>query len=443
MANLAFAKTPFYQIYYTNNKQISDTEKLRLQNLYGAHLIFIADAESPPSTPIKVSGTVLHSDPSDALWVIGDKNPLLENLDLVKSFSDDRLIEEAFLLKHFPRLAPKSHGLSDFFIGLPVNLKAQHRLMLLRDRLTAKFQNGAIIKPRSGFGSEGRLPSTHQNWAQVYSDYIKSGKKEFQLLRDSGLPDIELQSQIAQLKHIEGHYLEKLLTVPDEFLVQELISPYEFELRMHIVPKKQADGSLKPIILKNATINRYDQRGNYVPNSVILAAEVEIQNELIDKLPANLQSTYAAALDVVKSGDRFYIVDQNFGMQSGMFYAENDIMIANLIAEHFSESETPFLKSFRRFAKAPLNEKPRLAKLLIASYGAFVDKHQASGFWERIVQEYIKELSQNPSIQNTKLIEQAFLESNIKPRWAIREFYSRLSDSMDYQCTELLLVKAP
>ncbi len=424
-ALLCFAATPsfaedVYQIYYSD-KPVSPSKLTSLEKVYGCKLIVLPYHGEPPATPARVHGVVLHSDPlEDPKWVLGDRNPVLE-AEREGGILTDRWNGEATLLRTFgSELYPPTELTSKWIptsvdSGLEERIKA---LELLRSQINQEMGK-SILKSRTGFGSAGVLPKTNDDWATLYRNYVINTKPKIQELeRTNSDPDV-LQEKISEgeFEFLEGRVLDQLLEHPDQVLVQKMF-PVDKEVRVHVIEGK---------VLPSGTVNRFDYLGKYVTREDTKKAERLVQQKLLDQLPPERQKL-SATMDVIISGDQYFIVDLNGGIESGMYYPENDLYVSNLLASRFSGKLTPYLSSFERFQKAPLKNKLVELKKLVKQYGAWIEETESSGLWDRVASEYIQELKSSPTSKHFEQVLEQLKSAGLRDTWVYHSLIAEVDD---------------
>jgi len=367
----------FYRIFYSD-KPLNQQDHDFLRQLYGSELYVVPSFAKPPKLPKHLQGIVLHNDDDDILWVKGDENPAFEMPD----FLSDKWNETQFLLRYAPELAPQA-VLASVFLKGPSKKEA---LEAIRRRIEREM-GPSILKTRNGYGSDGHLPKTTDPWAVIFESYLKDTKPKIEELNRQGLVE-NLHETIMELPFSEALVLEELLNNPGDVLIQKLID-IEKEVRLHIVRGK---------ILKGGTFLRFSPLGVYLSEPEIERIEEAITRFLLSRLPAEYRNL-SCGMDVAmeKKTGKLFIIDLNIGNYSGFFFPEYELFTTQLIAEYFSGHETPFLKQFREFEKAPFEEKYLKLRPLVATYGAYVASTETMGLWDRAARAYIRDLSENPT----------------------------------------------
>jgi hypothetical protein len=112
-------------------------------------------------------------------------------------------------------------------------------------------------------------------------------------------------------------------------------------------------------------------------------------------------------------------MEGNAGWESQYFYAEFDVWVANLMAEHYAGRPTPLLARFRRFAATP-GLAPKIAALRqLLGHRALHDAiRTGEPITELLAQArlvLLDELRRSPSRAALELLLDAILEFKLEP----------------------------
>jgi hypothetical protein len=367
---------PFYRVTYA--EEPDPALRRVLEDLHGAPLLF-DDGSAPPSSPRRVRGAVLHNDMlEDPLRFTGARNPAL---DASRAHAElaDRWAEHQLLVSAAPELAPERILASELgdFPRRQESGDPRPRLAALGARLGERFPSGWLMKPRRGFGSDGRLPTHEHDLLALWSTFEAETVPARDALRARiSDPDRLIEALYEDVEGAEALPLEEFLRDPSSVLVEAWIEHQE-ELRLHIVEGEILDG---------ATTTRWWREGPPPEREVLRRAERALE-PLLSHCP-RLSCSPDLLLTAGTPGG-FRLIDLNPGIESGMYYPENDLFIAQRLAEHFLGRPTPYLAALRRFERAPLSKKLPLARALIERAGRWAKETGAFGLFDRIVLGYI------------------------------------------------------
>jgi hypothetical protein len=344
-----------------------------LRYLYGAEILFDRSGDhGPPQRPCLAHGVVVHNDrASDPLSFVGDKNPAISAP--LPEFHDDKWEEHLFLTRIAPELSPKTTRLDQLLheAGARWDARDPRCALELAQRIAGRRFDRWVMKLRDGFGSDGNLPTHEMELPAVYDAFLGE--------QASGETD-----------HAEGRVLEAMLVDPSRVIVQEMIESVD-ELRVHAVEGR---------LLEGATIPRWIEDGVYTTEERIDRGE-EVVRGLLRRARTEAPRL-SCGLDLLVTKDGHRIVDLNSGLESGMYFPENDLYVTNLLAERYSGSETPYLRDMRAFDRAPLFAKLFHAERIDRRVGEFVRDSEADGFYDRLVSGWIAEVRRAPTLETTR-----------------------------------------
>lgn len=383
------------RIHYYEGEKPTEAQIEKLKLMYGAEIYPLPLYGTPPAVPVKIEGIVWHSDPAeDPKWVLGDKNIAMDHREYGDSLTD-KWNEALFLKEYAPQNAPKNN-LANSYVRpgeSPKDIEA------IRDRILAD-QGPSILKIRNGFGSDGYLPKTDTDWGTLWKQFEKHSLKPLQSIRANDTdPDI-IQERTESLEFREGIVLLELLTNPSNVIVQKLI-PSNRELRVHV---------LQGEILKGATVARFDHFGDYVTDEEVALSEKAVAQLLKASKEKYPGISFGADILLAKDANgklNATIIDFNVGVDSGMLDAENDIYVSNLATRKFTGKSTPYLKALEQFERAEMKDKLSALKNLVGKFGTFVEEHESSGLWNKIVDGYIDSVETIPSPMRAKAAQEA------------------------------------
>lgn len=374
----------FFRTMWGDNPK-TEAELRRLEYLYGSNLLFMNDATHRAT---QVDGTVLHADPDwESEYWFGSRNPARAAAELEDKLGD-KLEEYRFLADNAPECAPVTVRLDEIARDLGIeSLRTSNPrefLVRLQEELGKRYGK-YIIKPREGYGSDGRLPTHKDDFGELWDGFQRELVPERERLsRRLADPDELMEQLYEEAPYAEGLALEQLLADPSQVLVQQFVDAVN-ELRVHVVEGK---------ILKGATVGRwFDWKAFTSPKQI---RQVELA---VEKLLTNAAEQYPGArmgftMDVlVERNGGVKIIDLNPGYQSGMYYAEWELFIPHLLAEHFRGTESEFLHRYRELQRAPLDQKLPLAQALVKDVGGYVRKNDGSGLYERLVEAYLVDVA--------------------------------------------------
>jgi hypothetical protein len=310
---------------------------------YGAKLLYV---DGPaPAEPVRVEGTVVHSTLAETRYFVGDHNPILEHVDALLRIENDKYFEARLVAA----AAPAAVAHTELVCGAwptPAGVAPELYLAWLERQLRGRFPRGFVLKPRSSFASDGRFPSGRTPFVELWRAFKASAEPEMTELRAAGLDDTDIHLRLKAAPSYPGRILDALFTDPASILVQERLAIAEQggvieEYRVHVVGGRVLDGG---------TQHRW---GNYRSLDPARLAEVDAFVQcLVGRLPAPYDAlTYG--VDVVGLADgSLAFMEGNAGWESQYFYADCDLWVANLMAQHYSGRSTPFLDQFARVAAA-------------------------------------------------------------------------------------------
>lgn len=364
---------PFFRVLYEAPE--SSAELAMLKYAHGSELLFDPTSSDPRLVargPVRVPGVVLHNDiRADPRVFVGAKNPALEGQSLNARLSDKEQ-EYSFLSKYLPAHAVDTVRGDALGAG---------DLAELQKMLGCRFGK-YILKPRFGFGSDGYLPTHRDDFVELWRAHEKEvAPVRDQIYTETSDEDERTLRLFEELDSPESLVLEMWLRDPSSVIAQAHVSHRE-ELRVHFVEGR---------LLKGATTRRWWKAGAPLADADARAAEDAIARVCAAKPEMR---AFSCAADVLIGRDgAVKIIDLNPGLESGMYYPENDIYIANLLSAHFRGVETEYLRDFRRFEEAPLSEKLDHVRTMETKIGAYIQDHESYGFYDRIADTYRQALA--------------------------------------------------
>lgn len=318
------------------------TELARDEFRYGAKILYAAGA--PPVHPVEVDGTVIHSTLDDAAYYIGTSNPLLDHLGAFQRIEHDKHFEAELVRTAAPDAFAKTERVSDVW---PIStVDDPTRLSQIEAEMHARYPQGFVLKPISSFATDGKFPSDRTPFAPLHAAYLAEAKPLADQLAADGTDPTDAHLRLNQLPSYPGRVLAAVLAAPETVIIQErldiaTVDDVIDEYRVHVVGGR---------VLERATQHRWDNYRALAPGRIRQAEALVAA--VIPRLPAPFDRlTYG--VDVVRlTDDTFRIMELNPGWESQYFYAEYDIWVANLLAEHYAAAPTPLLAKFRRFERA-------------------------------------------------------------------------------------------
>ena len=423
--------------------------KERMEEAYGSDLIlmpFDNDTIAPPGgKKIKVEGTFLLSSYDDENWVETEKgkNIAQDFLDLKRlmvakmkvRFPDmknisDKWDEYRFVSTLFPDAAPpEMHVATDFIDekkipnGIKERVRASVKEVLRKKGLAAEHEDEivkielvraqmnfwlnktylledlklavgekaqrAILKNRELNHSEGKLPKTDKNWAELFADYIKSGTRDkIKKIENEGAGGFA--EAILELPFREGFVLQTILHKPKDIIAQHMIE-LQREVRIHIVAGQ---------ILPDATFLRFYHINEYLPKEDKDKIHEAVERNFLAKLdPVTERPFFFCTPDVVieKGTGMVRLLDFNDGIDSGYYEPDEDMFTTNQLAYFYrGEDDKPrYLKIFDNFAEISISDPQKLDSLkqFIDRSHHFMEGDVLNAYWDRITGSYLDQLA--------------------------------------------------
>lgn len=321
---------------------------------YGAEILYTGDVKG--EGPVRVEGTVWHSNLKEARYFLGTRNPVIQERELMKLIEDNKWEEAKLLREHVPDAFPRTENMADVVRG--ANITAARRVIAIRkvgELLRERYPNGFFLKNVSGFDSNGTLPTEKTDFMRSYEGYVRELKPEAErILARTGNPD-DIHFELKERPFYEGRVLDAILEDPSRVIVQEKI-----RARIGGVQRTQS-GRLKTLVeeyrvhvvegrvLEGATLNRWEDARNVSPE-VLREAEVFTQ-AVVNRLPPRMRRM-CFGIDVIRTeSGRFQIIELNVGGESGYLYPETDAWVTQLLAERY-RGTTPLQREIRRIERA-------------------------------------------------------------------------------------------
>jgi len=465
-----------YRVIYEDDPILKQDRAL-IEKAYGAKLYIIPPSGQPPKSPVVLEGVVLPVDPvEDVKWVVGTQNPNLrfEKIqnriqgELLFAIPDMKDIQEKWdeyrFLEKVARevMPPEMHLGSEFDpASLPAEIRTQvetrvKQLMVsfgLKDvalesdlvrlesirHLVNERMGKSIFKVRDFSHSEGKLPKSHKDWAQIFLDYHLTSRDQVkQLEKEVRGTSRSLDHEVVDLPNIEGRALEVLLREPSRTIVQKMIS-IQTEVRLHIVEGE---------ILEGATFLRYYVFGKYLSREEMEKIHGVIRSELLPQLTRRFGKFSCTPDVVIESGTgRVRILDLNSDLQSGYFYPEEDLFTTNLLAARYSGEKTELLRDWDHVLEGRMaGDLAERARAFLQKYRPFVNEYNEGAFWDRVLLIYMDELRTEPTserfakalfqlarigLRNSEIFYQFIREA--QDRWPELRFREHLGKAwMDY-----------
>lgn len=373
----------FYRVLYEAPKDARELATLKYA--HGSELLFDPTSKDPllvPRGPVRVPGVVLHNDlDADPRVFVGAQNPALAGRELNQRLSDKEQ-EYRFLEKYAPELAVESVR------GDALGAAELRSLQSALERRFGKY----ILKPRHGFGSDGHLPTHEDDFVELWRAHASCvAPHRARIFAETADEDERTVRLYEELERPESLVLEMWLRDPSSVIAQAHF-PHREELRVHFVEGKRLNG---------ATTRRWWKSGAPLADSDARSAEAAIAK--ICAARPEMRSFSCAADVLIGRNDEVKIIDLNPGLESGMYYPENDIYIANLLSAHFRGVQTEYLRDLRAFESAPLNRKLDHQRALESKIGAYIRGHESYGFYDRLADTYLLELALDPTPTNLHL----------------------------------------
>jgi hypothetical protein len=319
------------------------TDLARDEFRYGAKILY-ADGP-PPVHPVEVDGTVIHSTIHDAAYFLGTSNPLLDHLGAFQRIEHDKHLEAELVRAAAPEAFAGTERVSDVW-PISTGRPDPTRLREIEAEMHARYPRGFVLKPISSFATDGKFPSDRTPFAPLHAAYLDEAKPVAEQLSVDGTDATDAHLRLNQLPSYPGRVLDDVLVAPEKVIIQERLDIATDdgvidEYRVHVVSGR---------VLAGGTQHRWDNYRALTP-ARIRQAEALVAS-VISRLPAPFDRlTYG--VDVVRlTDDSFRIMELNPGWESQYFYAEYDVWVANLLAEHYAGEPTPLLAKFRRFEQA-------------------------------------------------------------------------------------------
>ena len=444
--------SPFLRVIYADDPALV-LGRAGAERAYGAPLLIVPTGVTAPARPRGVRGTVLHLDPTeDPRWVQGDSNPMLEWAAVKERLSarfpgvgdvDDKWHEHRLLNHVAAEVAPPRTELAAVFgaeppsaderaaaaaavlpyhaqaarAGVPVAELA--RLELLRCRMRAALGEG-LLKSRTLCSSEGRLPSTADDWALQYLQYVTRARPVIERLQREveGSSDT-LESKIKDLPHVKGRVLEQLLLEPARVVVQKRLKIAK-EVRVHVVEGR---------ILAGATFLRFYPPGRYLRAREVDLVEGALKRHLLDRLPPDA-ARFSCSCDVVleEATGQVTIIDLNAGLESGYYFPEEDVFTTNLLAARFTGQSTPFLDAFAR-AVVPGPRRARRLQKLFESISPITTGDVQEAFWDRVLAVVAQDVMAHPDGDTVRAVRAELAAAGLKRESIFRQFLSWVRDT--------------
>ena len=377
----------FFRIhYYDPHRPLTASELERLERLYGTEVLLIQTNSVAPKRPARIDGTVLHPGSADGRqWYLGTRNPALEpgwRLDRL----EDKWLENLFLSRHAPTLAPKTRKVSDFILS-----NKERSLNALRDRIRAHMGD-FVLKDRLGFQSEGRLPSSDDDWDDLLAKYRAHTRERVVALKDSD----QFEAAILNLPYIAGRFLEGLLDDPSGSIVQKRLQ-IEQEVRLHVMEGK---------ILPGATFLRFYGPDDYLSEADMAIYESIVQQQLLSRLPSGFEK-FSCCMDIVKTPEGYFIVDLNQGLASGYFYPEEDLLTTHRVAQYYSGRSTWLLDLVGELERSDLLGRRFLLRQLVLKTRDLLTQDASYRLWDEIARYYLRDLrASRQAVVAAEIVEQ-------------------------------------
>ncbi len=380
----------FYRII--DGDRPGPAEVARDRFLYGSEILYTGDA---PKGPVRVEGTVWHSNLSEARYFIGTRNPVIDERALMELIQDNKWEEAKILMKHVPDAFPRTENLAKLLASNGFQRAQASDLTWIQKMLQERYPRGYFLKTVSGFFSAGNLPTEKTDLVNVHRKFVKDVKPllEETLARTGDITETHLE--LMGLPNYEGRVIDALLEHPETVIIQEKIDVVISrgvvdEYRLHV-----ADGK----VIRGATQHRWDDARLVTRESL---AEVDrfAQNALDRLPPAMRRMSYA--LDVMRTRDGgFQIIELNPGGESGYLYPETDIWVSQLLANRYTGRMTPLQRMVDAMRRAPslTAKEAALKKILsIPELAEVVDEAGPMGeIWMQAKDAFIDELKRNPT----------------------------------------------
>jgi len=437
----------FYRVVYQDDPILRIDPGL-VEEAYGAKIYQVPVSGKPPKTPVSLKGTVLHVALEDQDWVRGERNPMIDFMELKCRISEefpdirdisDKWDEYRFLQKTTTTTTPMEMLRGSDFQPAPTqaqrdaiaqrvketaaSLKITQK-KILADAVRVEILRGAIedrlgrsiLKIRLANHSEGHLPMTDGDWITLYLKYASETAPRVEAIAKALTGSQDLQDKIVDLPHISGRVLETLLNSPDEVIAQKMMKKGQ-ELRLHVFEGK---------VIEGATFLRFYHLGEFAAPELIGDMENAIRTDFLDRLPENLKKfdhTSDVAWD--EESQRPRIIDFNDGIESGYYWPEEDFITTNLLARAITGASTPVLDRLAAFQQAKLGPaKLGLLKGLLARYRPFLEGDVLEAFWDRVLANYQQVLRSDPTPETLAIILDQFYQAGLKKATIYHQFLS-------------------
>lgn len=411
--------TNFYRVILGDNP---GSERMAIDELiYGAKVLYSGDSKQGPTL---VEGIVWHSNPDEAKYYMGSKNPT-QNYDAkAVQALDDKWGEAELMQAVFPEAFPRTENMKSVLADLGLDPTTMNRSELadgLVRALRERYPQGFFIKPVAGFNSDGKFPTDKTDFRALYEGYVENVKaKRAELLKTLG-DATEVHLTLKKEKYYEGNILDQLFDAPETVIIQERLKPRFLapnlidEYRVHI-----AEGKVIP----GATVYRWASNGFYTRRDM---REVErFVERVLRLLPPDMQSL-CYGIDVMRLEDGgFKVIELNPGGESGYLYPEMDIWITQAVAAYYRGEPTELQRQVRRMLNEPdLVRKGSLLKDILEQPGvkeiASADPDSISEILRLAKDSFVKALARNDTPANRKQVEQALMEFKLKPFLSVKE----------------------
>lgn len=417
--SLALAASPVYRVVYSDD-EILKKERVQVEKVYGARVHVVPAEGEAPKHPTKLEGIVVQVDPDfDRAWVVGTRNPLLEYIEIQRRLQDklglkdidEKWDEYRFLEQVSPSvMPPEMHLGSEFDPGeldaasLAAIADNVERLLAGRDDTPLKQgmiqieairkrvndrMGKSIFKVRDFNHSEGKLPKTNKNWAEIYLQYYVTSRPKVKALeKEIEGTSRSLEHEVVDLPHIEGRALEVLIEDASRTIVQKMI-PIKTEMRMHIVEGK---------IIEGGSFLRFYPLGKFLTKEEIARVEAVVRKEFLEPVVKRFGRFSCTPDVVVEESGKVRILDMNSSMQSGYYYPDEGIFMPSLFAAALSGEKTPLLEEWDYVVAGRMEgDLTKRVRDFKERYDEFITDYNSEQLWDRVLALYIDELKRKPT----------------------------------------------
>jgi hypothetical protein len=347
----AYANPPFYRVIEGENPGPKQHAIDRFT--YGTDVLYTGDVKG--TSPVRVHGTVWHSNTKEAKFFLGDSNPVLEQRDFMKLLEDNKWEEAKLLMQHVPDAFPRTENLAELLRDLRLLPANGAQLPEIVSALRARYPNGFFLKPVGGFNAAGTFPTEKSDFVTIHRGFTRDVKPKMeQLLKETG-DATTVHLELMHLRHYSGRVIDDMLLRPETVIIQEKIRPafgnslkagkafeaVPIEYRVHVVEGR---------VLRGTTMSRWDDSRTMLPEET--AAVERFSQRVVNRLPPGMRRM-CFGMDVMKTENGlFQVIELNPGGESGYLYPETDVWIPQKLAERYHGKPTPLLAEFERFKQA-------------------------------------------------------------------------------------------